>query len=230
MLKFLSGISFLPLVFTLFAYQIGLWCRKKWDNPLCNAILIAVIIVIVVLGVTDFPLDVYRKGTDWISWLMTPATVALAVPMYAQIKVLKKNLPAIFAGVLSGATVALLFILSVCGLLGMEDSITVSLLPKSVTTAIAIVVSEESGGIPALTSLAVFVTGILGAFVGKPMCRLLRLEDPISQGVAFGTSAHAIGTYTATEVGALQGAVSSLSLAVAGIFTAVIFPLVCMLV
>ena len=214
---------------TLGAYWIGLWCRKKWDNPLCNAILIAVILVIAFLALTGFPTDTYLKGTSWISWLMTPATVALAVPMYSQIKVLKKNLPAILTGVITGATTALLFILGASMLLGLEDTITISLLPKSITTAIGLVVSEESGGIPALTSLAIFITGILGALAGKPMCRLLRLDDPISQGVAFGTSAHAIGTYTATEIGALQGAVSSLSLAVAGLFTAVIFPLVLML-
>lgn len=230
MLEFLANISLFPLFLTLGAYWIGLWCRKKWDNPLCNAILIAVILVIVFLAIAGFSIDTYLAGTSWITWLMTPATVALAVPMYGQIKVLKKNLPAILTGVIAGATVALLFILGASMLLGLDDTITISLLPKSVTTAIGIVVSEESGGIPALTSLAIFVTGILGALVGKPMCRILRLDDPISQGVAFGTSAHAIGTYTATEIGALQGAVSSLSLAVAGLFTALIFPLILTLI
>ena len=149
--------------------------------------------------------------------------------MYGQIKTLRKNLPAILAGVLSGATVALLFILGLCALLKTDTAITVSLLPKSITTAIGIVLSEEGGGIPALTALAIFITGLLGAIAGKPLCRLLRLKDPISQGVAIGTASHAFGTYAAMEISPLHGAVSSLSLAVAGLFTAVVFPLVLIL-
>lgn len=229
MLEFFSSISLIPLFLTLGAYQAGLWCQKKWKNPFCHPILIAVVLVIAVLLLTGYPIDAYQEGTSRIAWLMTPATVSLAVPMYGQIKVLKKNLPAILAGVLAGAVTALGFILAMCSLLKMDDTITVSLLPKSITTAIGIVLSEESGGIPALTSLAIFVTGLLGALAGKPLCRLLRLKDPISQGVAMGTASHAFGTYAATEISPLHGAVSSLSLAVAGLFTAVIFPLVCML-
>lgn len=229
MLDFFADIALVPLVITLVAYQIGLWCRKKWNNPLCNAILIAAILVIVFLALTGFPVDVYEKGTARISWLLTPATVALAVPTYNHFKTLKKNLPAILTGCIAGSLTALGFVLGSCLLLKFSDTVTISLLPKSVTAAIGIVLSEESGGIPALTSVAIFITGILGGIAGNPMCRLLRLDDPISQGVAFGASAHAIGTYTATEISQLHGAVSSLSLAVAGLFTAVIFPLVLLL-
>lgn len=229
MLDFFNNIALLPLFLTFGAYQAGLWCQKKWKSPFCHPILISVVLVIAVLLLTGYPVEAYQKGNAWISWLMTPATVSLAVPMYGQIKTLKKNLPAILAGVLSGATVALLFILGICALLKMDDTITVSLLPKSITTAIGIVLSEESGGIPALTALAIFITGLLGAIAGKPLCRLLRLKDPISQGVAIGTASHAFGTYTAMEISPLHGAVSSLSLAVAGLFTAIVFPLVLML-
>lgn len=229
MLDFLQDIALIPLFLTFSAYQIGLWCQKKWKNPFCHPILISVILVISVLLLTGYPVETYQKGNAWISWLMTPATVSLAVPMYGQIKTLRKNLPAILAGVLSGAAVALLFILGMCALLKTDTAITVSLLPKSITTAIGIVLSEEGGGIPALTALAIFITGLLGAIAGKPLCRLLRLKDPISQGVAIGTASHAFGTYAAMEISPLHGAVSSLSLAVAGLFTAVIFPLVLML-
>lgn len=229
MREFLGSISLIPLFLTLGAYQVGLWCQRRWKNPFCHPILISVVLVITALLLTDYPLDVYQKGTSWISWLMTPATVALAVPMYSQIKALKKNLPAILAGIAAGAVTALLFILALCALLRLDDTITISLLPKSITTAIGIVLSAESGGIPALTALAIFITGLLGALAGKPLCRLLRLKDPISQGVAIGTASHAFGTYAAMEISPLHGAVSSLSLAVAGIFTAVVFPLVCML-
>lgn len=229
MLEFLSGIGFIPLFLTVGAYQVGLMCQKKWKTPFCHPILVSVVLIIVILLVTDYPVDVYQKGNSWISWLMTPATIALAVPTYGHIKVLKKNLPAILAGVLTGATVALLLILGMCVLLKLDTSITVSLLPKSITTAIGIVLSEESGGIPALTTIAIFISGFMGALLCKPLCRLLRLKDPVSQGVAIGTASHAFGTYAAMEISPLHGAVSSLSLAVAGIFTAVVFPLVCML-
>ena len=229
MLDFLQDIALIPLFLTFGAYQIGLWCQKKWKNPFCHPILISVVLVIAVLLLTGYPVESYQKGNAWISWLMTPATVSLAVPMYGQIKTLRKNLTAILAGVLSGATVALLFILGLCALLKTDTAITVSLLPKSITTAIGIVLSEEGGGIPALTALAIFITGLLGAIAGKPLCRLLRLKDPISQGVAIGTASHAFGTYAAMEISPLHGAVSSLSLAVAGLFTAVVFPLVLML-
>lgn len=229
MLEFFSNIAVLPLFLTLGAYQVGLWCQKKWKNPLSSPILISVLLIIVVLLVTGYPVEVYQKGAAQIAWLMTPATISLAVPLYGQLQVLKKNLPAILAGIAAGAVTALLFILGFCTLLKMDDVITVSLLPKSITTAIGMVLSEESGGIPALTSMAIFVTGLIGAMAGKPLCRLFRLKDPISQGVAIGTASHAFGTYTAMEISPLHGAVSSLSLAVAGLFTAVIFPLVLML-
>ena len=229
MLDFLSGIGLIPLFLTVGAYQIGLLCQKKWKTPFCHPILVSVVLIILVLLITDYPIDVYQKGNSLISWLMTPATIALAVPTYNHIKVLKKNLPAILAGVLTGSAVALLFILGMCVLLKLDTTITVSLLPKSITTAIGIVLSEESGGIPALTTIAIFISGFMGALLCKPLCRLLRLKDPISQGVAIGTASHAFGTYAAMEISPLHGAVSSLSLAVAGLFTAVVFPLVLLL-
>ena len=227
MLDFLQDIALIPLFLTFGAYQIGLWCQKKWKNPFCHPILISVVLVIAVLLLTGYPVEAYQKGNAWISWLMTPATVSLAVPMYGQIKTLRKNLPAILAGVLSGATVALLFILGLCALLKTDTAITVSLLPKSITTAMGIVLSGQNGGIPSLTTAAIIFSGILGTLIGSGLCKLLKLKDPISQGVAFGTASHVIGTSKATELGSLQGAVSSLSLTVAGILTAVLFPLVC---
>ena len=229
MLELFSSLAFVPLLLTVGAYQVGLMCQKKWKTAFCHPILVSVVLIIAVLLITDYPIDVYQKGNAWISWLMTPATIALAVPAYNHIKVLKKNLPAILAGVLTGAAVALLFILGMCLLLKLDTPITVSLLPKSITTAIGIVLSEESGGIPALTTIAIFISGFMGALLCKPLCKLFRLNDPISQGVAIGTASHAFGTYAAMDISPLHGAVSSLSLAIAGLFTAVIFPLVLLL-
>lgn len=227
MTELLSSISLFPLVLTVGAYQIGLWCRKKWDHPVCNPILIAVLLVIGVLLITGVPVETYQAGTAGIQWLLTPATVCLALPLYEHLKVLKKNLPAILTGVIAGTLASLAVILLLCRVFRLDGQFSVSLLPKSITTAMGIVLSEQNGGIPSLTTTAIIVTGILGSLMGTTLCKLLKLKDPIAQGVAFGTASHVIGTTKASELGQLQGAVSSLSLTVAGILTAVLFPLAC---
>lgn len=229
MTEFLESLSLLALVLTIGAYQMGLWCRKKWNSPICNPILIATILVSGVVLLTGLDVDTYQSGMGSISWLLTPATVCLALPLYEQLKTLKKSLPAILAGIAAGTVTSLVVVFLLCRLLGLDSAMTASLLPKSITTAMGIVLSEQAGGIPALTTAAIIITGILGSLVGTALCKLLKLTDPIAQGVAFGTASHVVGTSRATELGALQGAVSSLSLAVAGILTAIIFPLVCML-
>lgn len=229
MVDVFENIALLPLVLTLGAYQVGLWCRKKWDNPLCNPILIAVILVAGFLLLTGVPVEMYQSGTSSISWLLTPATVCLALPLYERLKVLKKNLFAILAGITAGTLVSLACVFLLCRLFRLEDTFTVSLLPKSITTAMGIVLSGQSGGIPSLTTAVIIVTGILGSLAGSVLCKLFKLKDPVSQGVAFGTASHVIGTSKASELGQLQGAVSSLSLTVAGILTAVLFPLACSL-
>lgn len=229
MAEFLESFSLFPLVVTLGSYQIGLWCQKKVKHALCNPLLIATILAIVILKVTDFDLQLYQSGVSGISWLLTPATVCLAVPLYEQLKVLKKHLPAIIVGIAAGVAVSLISILVMCRLFRLDDVVTISLLPKSITTAIGLALTEQSGGITALTTIAIVITGILGNLSGSALCKLLKISDPIAQGVGFGTASHVIGTSRAMEVDPLTGAVSSLSLAVAGILTAVLFPLVLML-
>ena len=165
-----------------------------------------------------------------VSWLLTPATVCLALPLYKQLKLLKKNLGAILAGICAGTVTSLVFIFVLCRLLGLEDAVTVSVLPKSITTAMGMVLSEQAGGIASLSAAAIVVTGILGSLAGSALCKLLRIHDPIAQGVAFGTASHVVGTSRANELGSVQGAVSSLSLAIAGILTAILFPILCIFV
>lgn len=225
MADYLQSVSLLPLVLSLGTYQIGLWCQKKTRSPLCNPLLIATILSILVLLLTDFDLQLYVSNSSWITWLLTPATVCLAVPLYEQLKVFKNDLGAIVVGICAGVITSLGFILLMCGCFRLDKSLTVSLLPKSITTAIGLVLSEGSGGIPALTSAAIAITGILGNLTGSFLCKFLRITEPIAQGVGFGTASHVIGTSRATELNPLAGAVSSLSLAVAGILTAVIFPI-----
>lgn len=229
MAEFLQNLSLFPLVLTLGAYQFGLWCQKKGKNPIFNPLLIAVLVVIGVLLVFGIDLGTYQDGMKAISWLLTPATVCLALPLYQQIKVLKKNLPAIFAGIVAGTLSCLGFILLFCALFRLDTAISVSLLPKSITTAIAMELTEQNDGIVALTTASILITGILGNLTAPMLCKLFRFQNPVAQGVAIGTAAHALGTARANEMGAIQGAASSLSLVVAGVLTVILFPFACML-
>lgn len=229
MVEFFSSLPLFSIVLTLGAFEIGQWCQKKWRSPLCNPIVIAVILIVAFLLLTGLSNESYQAGAEIFGWLLTPATVCLALPLHRQVKVLKKNMTAILAGVITGAVSSLLCVLGMCLLFGLDRATTVSLLPKSITTAMGIVLSDLSGGIQPLTAATIIITGILGSLLSPLLFRLFRLEDPISQGVALGTASHVIGTSRANELGELQGAVSSLSLAVAGIVTAVLFPLVLLL-
>lgn len=226
MAEFLLGIPLFSVFLTIGAFLFGQWCQKKTKLTICNPILIAVALIIGVLLLTGMDAADYQAGAKPITWLLTPATVCLALPLYEQLKVLKKNLPAILAGIAAGTVTSLLVVGLMCLLLGLDRQITVSLLPKSITTAMGMVLSEQNGGIGALTTVVIIVTGILGSLMGPGLCKLLKLQDPISQGVALGTASHVIGTSKAGELGPLQGAVSSLSLACAGILTAILFPIV----
>ena len=225
--EFFSGLSLAAVVVTLGAYQIGLWCQKKWKNPLCNPILIAVLLVIGFLLLTRIPNDTYQTGTKLMGWLLTPATVCLALPLYRQVKILKKDLLAILVGVAAGTVASLGCIFLLGWAFGLDRQLLVSLLPKSITTAMGIALADQADGIQSLTAAAIIITGILGSLMGSLLCKLFHIKHPIAQGVAFGTASHVIGTSRATELGDLQGAVSSLSLAAAGILTAVLFPLIC---
>lgn len=222
----LLNIGLLPVALTLFSYQTGVWCQKKLRTPLANPILIAVVIVLAVLGLTGMDNSTYQAGAKHLSWLMTPATICLAIPMYQQFSMLRNNWKAILIGVASGAISCLVMVLLLCLVFGFSQELTISLLPKSVTSAIGVPLSELYGGLGAITTPAIILTGIIAASLSSPLCRLFRLRDPIAQGVALGTSGHVIGTSRANELDSLTGAVSSLSLVTAGLLTSVLFPLV----
>lgn len=222
----LEGLSLFPLLLTLGAYELGLLLQKKLKSPLCNPILIASALVIGVLLLLDFPAAEYQSGLNGISWLLTPATVCLAIPMYENLKILKKNLPGILAGVAAG-TAASLGIVALLGVLfRLDPALLASLLPKSITTALGMALSEQMGGMVSVTTAVILITGILGSVLGSSLCKLFRIRGEIAQGVAFGTASHVIGTSRASQLSELTGAVSSLSLVVAGILTALLCPLV----
>jgi len=221
--KFLA-IPALPVVITLAGYWLGTVCQKKWKSPLLNPILIGMGVVVIFLLTTGMDTGVYAAGTEKLSWLMTPATISLAIPMYEQFRILRKDLRAIAAGVAAGAVTCVL-VLMVCGLLlKLDRTILVSVMPKSVTAAIGVPLCELFGGIGAVTTAAIAITGIGTNMFGVTFCRWFRISDPIAQGVAFGTGGHVIGTAKASQISPLVGAVSSLSLVVAGLLTALLFP------
>lgn len=218
------------VVLTLAAFRLGQLCQKKWPIPLFNPTLIGMILVVLFLLLTGIAPSTYQTGTRALSWLMTPATICLAIPMYQQFQVLRKNLKAIALGVAAGA-VGCAGGLLVCGLiLGLPESVVVSLMPKSVTTAIGVPLSELFGGMGGVTIAAIIITGIFANMMGPVFCKWFRITDPVAKGVAFGTAGHVIGTAKASELSELAGAVSSLSLVAAGLLTAVIFPLLVKLI
>ena len=221
----LLSISILPVLLTLLAFRLGQLLQQKTKSPLCNPILIAVILVLLFLTGTGMELGDYQQGTSLLSWLMTPATVCLAISLYEQFQILRKNIPVILAGVAAGAVSCLLTVVLFGLAIGFDRTLTVSLLPKSVTTAIGVPLSQIAGGMTPITTAAIILTGITASVLGPGLCRLFRLTDEVSRGVAFGTAGHVIGTAKANEFSALTGAVSSLSLVVAGLLTAVILPL-----
>lgn len=217
------------VLLTCASFQLGQYLRKKTGSALCNPIMISALIVIAVLVAFRVPNDRYQSSMKLTSWLMTPCTVCLGIPLYTQLQRMKSNLPAILTGVVCGAVSSLLIIGGICLVLSLDGSITAALLPKSITTAMAIPLVEPTVGLVPLTTSAVIISGIIGSMAGQAMCKLFGICHPIAQGVAYGTASHVIGTSRATELNELTGAVGSLSLVIAGVLTAVLYPIAMML-
>lgn len=220
MTEFLSESSFFCITLTLVAFCIGSECQKRWKLPIFNPIIIASLLVMLVLWLLDIPVEQYQMNCQFLTYLMTPATICLVISCYQQIKSLKTHLGAILIGVIGGTLSSLLSVWALCKMFGFDEVLTISLLPKSVTTAIGAVMSEQCGGIGALTTAVIIITGIVGNVAGPWLTKLFRITDPIAQGTAYGTASHIVGTSRATEISPLVGAVSSLSLTLAGLITA----------
>lgn len=219
--EMLGDSAFFGVMVSLLAYEFGIFLKKKTKLALCNPLLVAIAVVIVVLAACRVDYESYREGAQLLSYLLTPATVCLAIPLYEQISLLKSNAKAIMAGLVSGVLTSLLTVLALAILFGLSHEEYVTLLPKSITTAIGMGVSEELGGLVTVTVAVIIVTGILGNVIGEQVCRLFRIEEPVAKGIALGSAAHAIGTARAMEMGEIEGAMSSLSIAVAGLLTVV---------
>ena len=224
MIEFLRSSAVWGVVLTICAYALGTFLNRKTKAVWCNPLLLGSIFVIVFLSLSGIPYGDYKQNTSVMTYLLLPATVSLAVPLYEQWELLQKNVAAILAGISAGVITSIGCILLIALVFHLTPEIAVSLLPKSVTTAIGVDVSTELGGIPALTTVVIVLTGITGNLIAVGLCRLLRITDPIARGIAIGTCSHAIGTSKALEMGDVEGAMGSLSIAVAGILTAVLCP------
>ncbi len=216
---------FFGLFVSLIAFEVGLIIYRKTKLPLFNPLLIAIIIVIGFLKLFNIDFDTYNESGKFINMFLGPATIVLAVPLYKQFELLKKNFLPILLGITIGSLVGILSIISISVFLKLDNLITISLLSKSVTTPIGIEITNQLGGLAPVTVLAIILSGIVGAIIAPPVCKVFKITNPVAIGVGIGTSSHAVGTSKAFEMGETEGAMSSLSIGIAGVITVFLAPL-----
>lgn len=221
MSEFTETSMFAGVTVSLLAYIIGALLKKKFKLAIFNPLLISIVLTIIMLVIADIDYDVYAQGADYLSWFLTPATVCLAIPLYEQWELLKHNVKAVMLGITAGVLTSLTTVLVLSLIMHLPHAEYVTMLPKSITTAIGMGVSEELGGYVTITVAVIIVTGVIGNIFGELICKIFRITEPISKGIAFGSASHAIGTAKAMELGEVEGAMSSLSIAVSGILTVV---------
>ena len=222
MKDFLGSSLFFGVILSFGSYLVGVYLKNKFKIFIFNPLLISIIISIATLLLLDIDYNSYNNGAKYLTYLLTPATVCLAIPLYEQMKQLKNNFTAIMIGIASGVMTSAVTILILALLFKLNHAQYVTLLPKSITTAIGIGLSEELGGYVAITVSAIMITGLFGNIAGELLCRILGIKHPVAKGVAIGTSTHVMGTAKAMEIGEIEGAMSSLSIAVAGCMTVIV--------
>lgn len=222
MREFVSGSLFFGMFISVLAYEIGLLIKKKWKLAVLNPLLISILMVMVFLIVTGVDYDSYNSSAKYLSYLLTPATVCLAIPLYRELAQLKRNWKAIIAGSVAGVLTSMGGVLVLAVFFEFTHEQYVTLLPKSITTAIGMGVSEELGGIVNVTVAAIVITGILGNMIAELVCRVFKIQEPVARGLAIGSASHAIGTTKAMQMGEVEGAISSLAIAVSGLITVVL--------
>ncbi len=224
---YLSASPLLALTLTLVAYQVGFWIyRRAGFNPLLNPVLIAVVLLVSLLLVTDTQYSVYFEGAQFVHFMLGPATVALALPLYRQLERVRRSSIAILASLLAGSLTAAISAVGIAALFGASKETLVSLAPKSVTAPVAMGISEQLGGLPSLTAVLVILTGITGAALGPLLLNLMGIKDMAARGLAIGTASHGIGTARALQVSELAGAFSGLAMGLNALATAILLPLV----
>ncbi len=221
MKEMIENSVFFGVLLTFLFYFLGIMLKKRFKSALCNPLLVAIVLTIAFLLLTDVDYNSYTLGSQYISYLLTPATICLAVPLYQQMELLKKNYKAVLAGILAGALSSMTCIFILALLFGFDHASYVTFLPKSITTAIGIGLSEELGGYVSVTVVVIVVTGVLGNIFAEQALRIMKITDPIAKGIAIGSASHAVGTARAMEIGPVEGAMSSLSIVVSGILTVI---------
>ncbi|MBQ8450284.1 MAG: LrgB family protein [Bacteroidaceae bacterium] len=219
MKEFFENSIFFGIILTLGAYLLGVVLKRRFNIFIFNPLLVAIAISISVLAITGIEYSKYNSGASQISTLLTPATVCLAIPLYEQIQLLRKNATAILIGIASGVLTSGVTIAAMSILFTLGHKEYVTLLPKSITTAIGIGLSQELDGYIAITVAAIIITGLFGNIAGDILCNIFGIKHPVAKGIAIGTSTHVMGTSKAMEIGEIEGAMSSLSVAVAGCMT-----------
>lgn len=222
--EMLSESLFFGMILSLLAYKIGFEIQKKYKKVFLNPLLIAIVIVIAFLFITGISYETYSYGAKYLSYFLTPVTVCLAVPLYKQMETLKQNMAAILISIIIGCLSHAGILIAVTVLCKMDQQLLLSVMSKSVTTAIALGVTGEIGGIQGITVIGVMIAGISGAVVGPGILKLFHITEPIAQGLALGSASHAVGTSKAIELGEIQAAMSSLAIVVTGILTVIIVP------
>lgn len=222
--------QYFGIVLSFAAYEIGKWINKKLKTPIANPLLIAILLIIGFLSITGIDYEYYKKGGDFIAFFIGPATVAMVLDLYANLDILKKNILPILVGVGFGTIFSFVLAIFLSKIFQIDKNLVASLIPQSITTAIAISLSGEYQGIIGLTEIVVVIRGVSGAVFAPIVMKIFRIKDPVAQGVAIGTSSHAVGTSQARLMGEIQGAMSGLSIAIAGITAVIIMPLAMKLV
>ena len=220
-----TNSPFFGVALSVLAFWVGVKIQKKTGLVVCNPLLIGVILVIGLLLALGIPYENYDQGGSLINLFLSPATACLAVAIYSKVQLLKENWLPILVGCVVGSLVSMGSILGLCRLFGLDEAMTASLLPKSVTTPIAVSVVQAHGGIPSITVVAVILTGILGSILAPLLIHLFRVKDPIAAGLSIGACSHAVGTSKALELGETEGAMSGLAIGVCGLVT-VLFSLI----
>lgn len=221
MKELIDNSVYIGVLISLASYALGVWLRKKTGLSFFNPLLVSIILVILFLSVSGISYSTYAESADYISFLLTPATICLAVPLYEQFKLLKKNWKAVVAGIVSGVVSSLVCIFLMALLFRFDHQTYVTFLPKSITTAIGMGVAEELGGYVSLAVVVIVITGVLGNVIAEAVLKLFKIEEPIAKGIAIGSSSHAVGTSKAMEIGQIEGAMSSLSIVVCGLLTVI---------
>lgn len=214
------------IVISLLTFQAGSMLYRRTGSVFLNPLVLSMLAIIAFLVSFHISFDDYNKGGQFISFFLGPATVILAVPLYKKIDLLKENILPILAGITIGSTTGIVSIIVMCRMFGLNDLVSISMIPKSITTPIGIELSNQLGGLPSITVAGIVFTGISGVLLGPMICKLFRIDDRVAVGIAIGTSSHALGTTKAVELGETEGAMSGLAIGIAGLVTVFLAPLI----